>query len=185
MIAYLKGTALKTTEKGLIIVNAGLGHFVHLNQSTLSNLPSEQEIELFIHSHIREDAFDLYGFQHFDQFEFFKVLLGISGIGPKVALEILNQPLDQLKNAIFNGDSDFFKRIPGIGGKTAQRIILELKGKIEFLAETRHHRNVHHDALEALKSLGYKDHQITKVLQDLPVTINEPEQIITYFLQNV
>ncbi len=192
MISYLKGQILKKNEKGIILDTGNVGYFVHLPATILVNTQEQQAIELFIHSHIREDAFDLYGCSTYAQLSFFKTLLSVSGIGPKIAMEILNNDIGKIKAAILNEDHNYLCKIQGIGQKTAKRMILELKNKIELddLSEgmTSDYKNsnadIHPDAIDALIRLGYQRHHITKTLRELPEEIKEAEEIITYFLKN-
>lgn len=187
MIAHLKGNVAKKANKGIIVDTGSVGYFVHLTNATLAEIEETQQIELFIHSHIKEDAFDLYGFSEHQDMEFFKQLLQISGIGPKVALEMLNVPPDKIKGAILNEDEAFICKIPGIGKKTAKRLILELKEKVDTL-ETEYQSlstQSHNDAVEALIKLGYRKHQIIKNLREIPEEIQETEEIITYLLKNL
>jgi holliday junction DNA helicase RuvA len=154
----------------------------------LNSIQEDEDCEFFIHSQIREDAFDLYGFQNYENLLLFKKFIAINGIGPKVALEILNLPIDQILSAIANDDSDFICKIPGIGQKTAKRIVLELKGKIELADISGDYKNsisnIDQDAFDALTKLGYKRNHINKTLKSLPENIVEAEEIITYFLKN-
>ncbi|MEK7085979.1 MAG: Holliday junction branch migration protein RuvA [Patescibacteria group bacterium] len=156
----------------------------------LVNTQEQQAIELFIHSHIREDAFDLYGCSTYAQLSFFKTLLSVSGIGPKIAMEILNNDINKIKAAILNEDHNYLCKIPGIGQKTAKRMILELKNKIEsedlqYLGNDSTSTEPHPDAIDALLRLGYQRHHITKTLRNLPEGLKEAEEIITYFLKNI
>lgn len=239
MIAYLKGTILKKTEKGIILNTGNVGYFVHVTVTLLANLlalnqptnikqnldttksklnqnsensqktPDHQfstnknsnhqdqhQIELFIHSNIREDAFDLYGFTTYSDLIFFKTLISVSGIGPKSALEILNNDTNKIKAAILNEDSEYLCKIPGIGQKTAKRLILELKNKIEIddisslenssnLGKSSSNFEPHPDAIDALVRLGYQRHQVTKTLRNIPTEITAAEEVITYFLKNI
>lgn len=202
MIAYLKGTVLKKIEKGIILDTGNVGYLVHLPATLLESLKelsittsTPNTIELFIHSNIREDAFDLYGFSTYSELTFFKTLLSVSGIGPKTGLEIMNGDVQRIKLAILNEDHNYIKKVPGIGEKTAKRMILELKSKIEMEdisglgnSVSNEKSNVssdpHPDATEALLRLGYQRHQVTKTLRGLPVEITEAEEVITYFLKN-
>ncbi|MBD3360282.1 Holliday junction branch migration protein RuvA, partial [Candidatus Peregrinibacteria bacterium] len=99
MIAHLKGKILKKTDKGIILENGNIGYFVHLTNILLSEIEENQEIELFIHTHVKEDALNLYGFQVFQDLDFFNLLISINGIGPKVAMEILSVSPEKLKSA--------------------------------------------------------------------------------------
>lgn len=187
MIAYLKAKIIKKTDKGIILETNNIGYFVHLTNSALEETKEKQEIELFIHSNIKEDAFDLYGFAKYEDLEFFRLLLSINGIGPKVALEMLNVPLEKIKSAIANNDDAFICEIPGIGKKTAKRVILELKEKID-LAPDRDYKSLsketQKEAVDALIKLGYQRKEIIKLVQDTPEEITGTEEIITYFLKN-
>ncbi len=196
MIAYLKGNVLKKIEKGIILDTGNVGYMVHLPTNLLANLSeSSSTIELFIYSNIREDAFDLYGFATYSELTFFKTLLSVSGIGPKTGLEIMNSNVQKMKIAILNEDHNYIRKIPGIGEKTAKRMILELKSKIEVedlgdLGNSSGNNkpnsslNTHPDAIDALIRLGYQRHQVTKTLRGMPAEIIEAEQVITYFLKN-
>jgi len=192
MIAYLKGKVLNKTEKEIILNTGNIGYSVRLSRPTLEKLNDKDELELFIHSHIREDAFDLYGFVKHEELDFFKLLITINGIGPKIALEILTLPIEKTKLAIAEDDSNYISRIPGIGSKKAKRIILELKGKIEITdlpnqdrdQKSLDNENVDDEAIEALIKLGYQRHDIRNRLKKLPQSIKTSEEIITYFLKN-
>ena len=228
MIAYLKGSILKKTEKAIILDTGNVGYLVHVPATLLANLqiyaqkspksststilasknaklpndepiPNQQnqpQIELFIHSHIREDAFDLYGFKTYSDLTFFKTLISVSGIGPKSGLEILSNDTNKIKTAILKEDSDYLCKIPGIGQKTAKRMILELKSKIEItdISDQENSNTAdkftstfdsHPDAIDALLRLGYQRHQVTKTLRGMPTEIIEAEEVITYFLKNI
>lgn len=194
MIAYLKGTVLKKIEKGIILDTGNVGYLVHPPAALLDSLKETQSIELFIHSNIREDAFDLYGFANYNDLTFFKTLLSVSGIGPKTGLEIMNSDIQKIKLAILNEDHGYIKKVPGIGEKTAKRMILELKSKIEMedisalgnssSSKSGSSSDPHPDAMEALLRLGYQRQQVSKTLRGMPTEIIEAEEVITYFLKN-
>lgn len=186
MIAYLRGKILRKTIKGIILDTGNVGYFVHLPAPLLTEIEQKEDREFFIHSQIREDAFDLYGFVNPEDLDFFRNLISISGIGPKVAMEILSVPVGKIKAAIFNEDLEFMKKIRGVGPKSAKRIILEMKGKI--VSEERDYKGIlpeiNEDAVEALLRLGYQKSQIIKTLRNLPEDLKKPEDAITYFLKN-
>lgn len=194
MIAYLKGNVLKKIEKGIILDTGNVGYLVHPPAALLDSLKETQSVELFIHSNIREDAFDLYGFANYNDLTFFKTLLSVSGIGPKTGLEIMNSDIQKIKLAILNEDHGYIKKVPGIGEKTAKRMILELKSKIEMedisaLGNSSSNKSStisdpHPDAMEALLRLGYQRQQVSKTLRGMPTEIIEAEEVITYFLKN-
>lgn len=189
MIAYLKGKIIRKNEKSIILDTGNIGYSVTITSELLSNIEEKEEIDLFIHSYIKEDAFDLYGFNSEQELNFFRQLLKISGVGPKVAMEILSTPTDKIKLAILNDDEAFICKVPGIGKKTAKRIIIELKDKIQVeTLEDREYKPIqpekHEDAMDALIRLGYQKHEVKKTLNKIPEEVIETEEIITYFLKN-
>lgn len=186
MVAHLKGQVLKVVDKGIILDTGNIGYFVFLAKNILPAVKEGKEIELFTHHQITEITSDLYGFATYDELEFFKTLISIKGIGPKVALEILAIDPKQMKSAIKDQDITFISKVPGIGKKTAQRIILELKGEI---SSSRKHKHIpaetQSDVEDALIKLGYTRNQVRKVLDKAPQKLKEAEEIITYFLKSV
>lgn len=190
MIAHLKGQIIKKTDKGVIIDTGNIGYFVYLTKNFLPETKENEEISLFIHHHIKEDAEDLYGFLDYEELAFFMQLISVNGIGPKVAMETLNTDPEKIKNAIATEDETFLCKIPGIGKKTAKRLILELKDKIEIgTLSQREFRSIseetHGDVIDALIKLGYQKAQILRELEKLPKEIVGAEQTITYILKNI
>lgn len=167
MIAHLKGLLLKKTTDSLIIDNNGVGYEVFIPLSTFYALPEEDEkISLHIHTHVKEDAFILFGFNTILEKKAFRLLISISGIGPKLAVNILSGiGPDELIGAIARGDVVKLQSIPGVGKKTAERIALELKEKAGKIGsdlsippiKTRMSKDkrILDDALSALLNLGY------------------------------
>lgn len=183
MIAYIKGEIIKKTENALIIEKNGLGYLVFVAMSVLQNNHINNETELWLHHHIKEDISALYGFTEYASLELFQKFLNINGIGPKVALAIIGQYTpNALRDAITNDDVAAFQAVPGIGKKTAMRIIIELKNKLpaEDLAD-----NVSSDVVDALKNLGYDNKQIKDLLVDLPEDMNSIEEQIKWALKNI
>ncbi|MBI2634347.1 Holliday junction branch migration protein RuvA [Candidatus Peregrinibacteria bacterium] len=184
MIAHLRGKILKKTERGIILETNSIGYFVHLAAPILEELKDEQDATFFIHTNVREDTLDLYGFKTFEELAFFKQLINISGIGPKTALEILAVSESKIKEAIMNEDMEFIRKIHGIGPKTAKRIILELKGTIAKESHEHKGLGMENDVIEALLKLGYPRAEILRALKTVPQEMKEPEEIIRYFLKN-
>ncbi len=188
MIAYLKGKIIKKTDKAVILSAGDIGYLIHLSLPQLAEVEENSTKEFFIHSQIREDAFDLYGFEEYQDLLFFKKLISINGIGPKVAIEALSIPRDKLTQAIESEDLKFVQKIPGVGLKSAKRIIFELRGKINFDEAEREHsslqKKANDEAVDALANLGYGKTQVLKVLEKMPEEIEKTEEIITYFLKN-
>lgn len=170
MIAHLSGKLLFSSDRFVIIETAGVGYKVRVSVDTLRVLrgSKEKEVSLWIHTSVREDALDLYGFEHQTELEFFEMLISVSGIGPRTALGILNiAPVNHLKEAIAAGDTGALTKVSGIGSKGAQKIILELRDKMgghetetggSMLREER-------DAIEGLVALGYAEREARDALK--------------------
>ena len=182
MIGYLEGTLQRKAPEAIIINCGGVGYQVHVSFQTFCELPEVgQPVALEIYHHVKEDRSDLFGFLNLREKTLFEQLIGVSGIGPKTGLAMLSpQPAVELEAAIEGENVDFITRIPGIGKKTAQRVVLELKGKLKLDAEdaaaTGAAGTVHAmrmDAVGALVNLGYKAQQVEKVL-DAVLKEHEP-----------
>ena len=164
MIAHLHGRLLLKSPNQAIVDCNGVGYDVTISVATFSELPAEgAEVKLFIHTHVREDQIALFGFADTQEKRLFEKLLTISGIGPKLAITVLSGiSSERLVAAIRSGDHATLTKIPGIGKKTAERVVLELKDKLEDMAVPAaaatagsHHDPVAEDALSALINLGY------------------------------
>jgi len=156
MIGSLRGTVLVRRPDNVIIDVNGVGYQLQLPLNALADLPAEgKEVFLHIYTHVREDALQLFGFTYEDDKKIFMVLLGISGIGPKMALNILSGlSHEEFLNALDTEDVAMLCRIPGLGKKTAQRLILELREKLPSSTGTKD--RIFEDTLSALMNLGYK-----------------------------
>jgi holliday junction DNA helicase RuvA len=161
MIAHLRGRLISKHPNQAIVEAGGVGYDVTITVPTFSDLPaSGSEVALFIHTHVREDALSLFGFLRAAEKQLFEKLLQVSGIGPKLAITILSgMPATEMVTAIRSGDVARLTRIPGIGKKTAERMILELRDKLEAFGEAPAPRlatPVEDDVLSALMNLGYQ-----------------------------
>ncbi|MGC2324788.1 MAG: Holliday junction branch migration protein RuvA [Terriglobales bacterium] len=161
MIAHLRGRLISKHPNQAIVEAGGVGYDVTITVPTFSDLPaSGSEVALFIHTHVREDALALFGFLRAAEKQLFEKLLQVSGIGPKLAITILSgMPATEMVAAIRSGDVARLTRIPGIGKKTAERTILELRDKLEAFGEAPAPRlatPVEEDVLSALMNLGYQ-----------------------------
>ena len=138
MIARLRGQPVARDADGLVLDVGGVGYRLHATPTAIRKADGRDEVVVETHLHVREDALQLYGFADADERELFEQLLGVSGVGPKVALAIVSgySPAE-LRRAIVREDDALFQTIPGIGKKTAQRVVLELKEKIAPLAGRR------------------------------------------------
>ncbi|MCB9803077.1 Holliday junction branch migration protein RuvA [Candidatus Nomurabacteria bacterium] len=167
MIAYLEGLVFKKNNKNLILLVNNIGYLVSLSVKDLEVLKLEQKLSLFIHTHVKEDALDLYGFLKQEQLEFFQQLISVSGVGPKSALNIISlASLEDLKKAITSGDPSILQQVSGIGKKTAERLVVELKEKIITDLSVGFEQKLIGDQqlIEALLSLGYKEREIREAL---------------------
>lgn len=167
MFAYLEGRLAVKAPTHIILDVNGVGYEVHIPLSSYDHLGEVNgSVRILTYFYVREDIQQLYGFITEKERDFFKLLLTVSGIGPRMAIAILSgSSHSEIKRAIRKGDSEFLKTIPGIGKKLANRIIVELKEKVsdeeEWLSKTqRHHKKeeelLWHDCIQALISLGYR-----------------------------
>ena len=176
MIAHISGKLIFSNDRFIIIETGGVGYKVRVPVDTLLFLckNKDERVSLWIHTSVREDALDLYGFENQTDLDFFELLISVSGIGPRSALGILNiAPVNHLREAIATGDTGALTKVSGIGSKGAQKIILELKDKIgghstdaggKMLREER-------DAIEGLIALGYAERDAREALKNIPVDI--------------
>lgn len=179
MISYIEGKILDKNEKFFVINTGGVGYRVFSHAGILEKIPTNgQNVSIWTHLYVREDALDLYGFLDLEELDFFETLISISGIGPKSALGILEvAPVVSLKQAIVSEDETFFTKVSGVGKKTAQRLILELKNKLSkkvILIKGSDSEQMG-EALEALVSLGYNQRDARKYLQEIPKDIKGVE----------
>lgn len=169
MIGSIKGKIILKKEKFLVVEASGVGYKISVSPDAISNTKKlGDDVFLFIHTHVREDALDLYGFLDYSELEFFEMLISISGIGPKGALTILGtSSIETLRKAISTGDTSYLTKISGIGKKTAEKIIIELRDKIgkELSEQNGASLSDEMDALEALKSLGYSQMEAREALK--------------------
>lgn len=164
MIARLTGKPERLVPDAIIIDVAGVGYKVFIPAGLTIG---DEEISLFIHTYVREDAFDLYGFLTQEELQLFKLVINISGIGPRTGMLLLNQGVEAIMAAIAKADIDFFTSIPRLGKKNAQKIIIELKPKLGDLAELdlAGENSETRDAANALVSLGFKPKEARQALK--------------------
>ena len=158
MIASLRGKLISKRPDGVVVDVGNIGYGVSVPLSILSSLPDEaSEVFLFTYMHVREDILQLFGFRSEEEKRIFMTLIGVSGIGPKIALSILSTiPTDTFYSLVHSEDVEALCRVPGLGKKTAQRIILELREKLPTLAMKEKKDALYDDTLSALINLGYK-----------------------------
>lgn len=166
MIAALRGKIISKKPDSLIVDVGGVGYLVNVPLNFFSSQKIlHEDISLFIHTYVREDAIQLYGFLSEEDKRIFSTLINITGIGPKIALNILSTITSHdFHNAICNEDVGFLCRVPGLGRKTAQRLILELREKLPAIKKDDK-ESVFEDTLSALVNLGYKKNIAQEVLE--------------------
>ena len=189
MISHLEGKILDKNDKFFVVDINGVGYKVFSHSGTLVKIPEiGQTVKIWTHLCVREDAMDLYGFLNNEEVDFFETLISISGIGPRSALGILEvAPVSGLNQAIVSEDETFFTKVSGIGRKTAQRLILELKTKLAktVVLEKGGRFKEMGDAFEALVSLGYKAGDVRNILNELPKEMESVEDKVKAALKKL
>jgi len=186
MLSFLRGAIKIKTDKFLILEVNDLGYKIFCPQNVLECVNAVGETqELYLHHHVAEDRQELYGFLKFSDLEFFELLNSVSGIGPKSALGVMAvADTRDLKQAILSEDKTVFTKVSGVGQKTAERIILELKSKIpaeEFLGQ----ENQNLEVLEALIQLGYSQKEAAEALRVAPADLTQATERIKWALRNL
>lgn len=185
MIGFLQGTVSEIFPQKIIIMTAsGIGYEVFPSINLLGNCQKETEIKCPIFTVVKENELSLYGFDSFSEKALFEKVLSISGVGPKMALKIVSGSIENFLKAVENGDEALICKIPGIGKKMAQKIIVELQGKINLSSasgSTAPSNPQKEEAIEALKNLGYDQATIAKGLESAPEDLSA-EAFVKYFL---
>ena len=179
MIAHLTGILFSKRPQSVVIDTTGVGYHIYIPLSTFYQLPDEMEkVSLHVYTHVRQDMLQLFGFQTKTEKEIFLLLISVSGIGPKLALNILSGiGIKELLSAIVSADSERISAIPGVGKKTSQRITLELKEKVSDIVEGIEvlprekvqikNKEIFDDALSALINLGYPSKSAKIVIENV------------------
>ena len=170
MIGHIKGE-VHAARAGFVIISAGgVGYRIAVTRETLAKLKTNTEASLWTHLAVREDALDLYGFETEDMLRFFGLLLTVPGIGPRSALAILDiGEIGTIQSAIAAGNSSYLTKVSGIGKKTAEKIILELKEKVGASSEDASRAlSGDAEALEAMRALGYSLQEARDALRKVP-----------------
>lgn len=184
MISYLKGSVLLKKNNYLILLVGGVGYQVFATEKTLFALKEDAETALYTHHYIKEDASDLYGFLNLPELELFKNLIAISGVGPKSALSVMaTASVEDIISAILAENPTLLRTVSGIGPKTAERIVVELKSKIGKLAReispagtSAAPRDM--EVIEALIGLGYSRKEVVEAVKQVPNDVTETSQRI-------
>lgn len=200
MYAYFKGKLAYVGEDSIIVDVHNIGYRILVSPASIAYLPQiGEDVQLFTYTSVREDAIWLYGFLNQDDLEIFKKLITVSGIGPKGGMAVLSvMNADALRFAILSGDAKAIAKAPGIGSKTAQRVILELKDKIS-IEDTLVQREVSrvsstnrmespyiNEAVEALVALGYSSSDALKAIKNVPNAADlDVESLLKAALKNI
>lgn len=192
MYSYIKGTLAEILDGTIVVENQGIGYNILATGPLLNALPPiGGEIKVYTYTYVREDQLGLFGFLTRDELSVFKLLIAVSGIGPKGAVAILSaMDVDDLRFAVLGDDPKAFEKVPGIGKKTAQRLIIELKDKLDLedvfegaltraaTPEVPSGKNdIRSEAILALTALGYGSQEATKAVQ--AVTVDEESTVET------
>ncbi len=179
MIANISGKLLEKNPPEIVVECGGIGYQVDVPMSTFYNLPEIGEnVQLQTVFVVREDAQLLYGFLTKNEKELFKLLLKVSGIGARTALAMLSSmSADNLSNAIASGDLPMLVKVPGVGKKTAERLILELKDKVALSGTVSALNSTQSDIIAALTALGFSDRDARQVIKTLPEGVDAAEGI--------
>jgi len=182
MISYLKGKILAKNQKSVIAVVHDIGYEIFVTENFLEKIKVNDEIELHTYLKHDEDNMALYGFRDKEELLFFKLLITISGVGPKTALGVLEvAKLADIKKAILRDEPSILYKVSGVGKKTAERIVVELKNKIDALPMTEKEisfGDVNSEVFDALVSLGYAQTDVREALKQMPERVEKMEEKI-------
>lgn len=189
MISRIEGIVCEKGTDALVIMLGGLGIKVYVTQPCLSDVEVGKPLSLYTHLIVRQDLLALYGFLNEEELKFFVLLLGVSGVGPKLALSILsNTTTDAIRRAVVQEQPDFLSRIPGLGKKTAQKVVISLQGKIseDGSGNVADLHTSDFEVVEALTALGYSIVQAQTAVQSLPKgTPDDVEEKLRLALQSL
>ena len=188
MIGQLRGKLSDSGEKYVIFDVGGVGYKVFTTPATKQTLVKDQEAVLQTHLAVREDALDLYGFADKEELGFFELLLGVSGVGPKSALSVLTLATpNTLVQAIGGNNADYLVKVSGLGRKLAEKIVLELKGKVEHLKGGDELGDIGRDTdtILALQTMGYTERDIREALKKIPAEMTDTGEKIKFALKNL
>jgi len=187
MLSYIKGKIIKRGGNFVILNNADIGYKIFVGEGAAADLVNAIEAEFWIYQNIREDANELYGFSAYEKLEMFELLLTVNGIGPKSAMGIMTViGAQDLKEAIATSDLAMLTKVSGIGKKTAERIVLDLRDKIGFIAPIAGSTGaVRGEEIDALMALGYSLQQSREALAKVDKSITDSGKRIREALKNI
>ncbi len=177
MIGYIKGKIIAKSDNHVLVENNGIGYRIMVVPKVLE-LPINTEVELHTYLQVREDALNLYGFQTIPELNFYELLITVSGVGPKMAMTVLSAgDINLIQNAISAQDVGVFTKLGGVGKKTAERIIVELKEKLGSFSGHAGAIGGSDDILSALEGLGYSTREIKEVLSKIDHQASSEEKL--------
>jgi Holliday junction DNA helicase RuvA len=188
MIGYVEGRVVNKSAQTATVLTDGVGYEVYLSESQLTKLAMGDSVTLYIHTHVREDMISLFGFEAPGDLEFFKMLLSVSGIGPKVALSIIaSAPVPKLKSSISAGDSSLLSAVSGVGRKTAEKAVIELKNKLGYIGSgySASEGGEVDEIIEALSGLGFQKSEVVEGIKKIPDEVNGVDEKIKYLVKNL
>ena len=188
MIGALNGIILDKRNETLLIMVGGVGYVAYATPTTLMDAKLHAEIFLYIHTVVRENALQLFGFATSAELTLFELLLGVSGIGPKTALHILDRGVPAIEIAIRNADVSFFTAIPRLGTKNAQKLIIELKNKLDDSTSSVLSSVLEEDSqavVAALTSLGFSAKESLQAVKTIPVGLTSVAEKVTFALKSL
>ncbi len=178
MIGFLKGKIISSKPTKIVLDVNGVGYLVNISINTFEKISDKEIVSLHIYTSVKEDSITLFGFFTESEKEMFELLISVNGVGPKLALNILSGiQVDDLKYSIQREDVSRIVSVPGIGKKTAERLVLELRSKVDQIAEEGGAKipfNIKTEAVAALTTLGYNSKAAEKIVRDL---LNEQPDI--------
>jgi holliday junction DNA helicase RuvA len=187
MIASIRGKVILKEGLYIIVETNGVGYKVLVSEKVWSNLKLDSETFLFIYSHIREDSFDLFGFSETADLKLFENLISVNGVGPKTAMSIFSfSDRAEIINAVLKGDVVFFTRVPRLGKKNAQKIIIELKAKLKdtnTLDLSSDDSEANADVYAALKNFGFSSKEIGDALKNIDKNVTSADEKIKLSLK--
>ena len=200
MISYIRGELVDIQEDKIIVDVGGVGYGIYMPRQAITRLPAAgREVKIHTYLNVREDAMQLFGFLSKDDLEVFKLVIGVSGIGPKGGLSILSgMSPDELRFAVISNDTKAISKTPGIGKKTAEKLIIELKDKLsmedvlergkdslEYSQETSESVGVQAEAVQALVALGYGSTEALRAVKNLIADGMTVEEVLKLSLKQM
>ena len=186
MFGHITGKIFDLKGTKTVVDNHGIGFVIHSTPSYLEKLKTGMEASFWTHTAVRENDISLYGFETEEELRIFKLLITVSGVGPKSGLAILSVAgVKSIEEAVATGDTSSLTKISGIGRKTAEKIVLELNGKLVTTRKGESGTSEDVDVFDALKSLGYRERDIQESIKNLPKDLVGANEKIKYALKNL